>query len=520
METHHRPRLVWLVGLALAFGLTACRHTSTGNATAGTGASPAAPSLCTLTVNWDKITGTSKAEPTLQVVVNPPLRGSSPVRSRAYAALRSLGADDVRYVPWLPYPRLAVAELEPAANGKTSWDFSLIDPMMQDLMDATAGHRVVVNFSTIPQWMYKTPKPVPYPADPDQVTWDYEQGAELRDPSLKEVADYYARLVSWYTQGGFRDELGVRHTSDHHFKIDTWEVLNEIDFEHHMTPETYTAVYDAITAAIRKIDPSIKFMGLALAAPSDEPRFFEYFLNPKNHEPGAPLDTISYHFYASPAGDEPPEAWPYTFFDQASRFLNVVRYVQAIRQRLSPATRTDLDEIGAILPDDNATPRAAIPASYWNLCSSMYAYLYGNLASLGVDVVGESQLVGCPSQFPSVSMVNWTSGQPNARFWTLKLLHSHFGPGDKLAETSASAPYVYVQGFVKPDGTRALLVASQRNRPFELAVPGAAGGTEEFVDQTTGEQPPASVHLQTDRLTLGGFGVAVVTLPSAAAAGR
>ena len=32
-------------------------------------------------------------------------------------------------------------------------------------------------------------------------------GQRLRDPSFKEVADYYARLLAWYTQGGFTDEL-------------------------------------------------------------------------------------------------------------------------------------------------------------------------------------------------------------------------------------------------------------------------------------------------------------------------
>jgi hypothetical protein len=35
-------------------------------------------------------------------------------------------------------PRRA-AELEPPKDGKTSWDFSLIDPMMEDLMNATAA---------------------------------------------------------------------------------------------------------------------------------------------------------------------------------------------------------------------------------------------------------------------------------------------------------------------------------------------------------------------------------------------
>src|ERR1019366_7234784 len=162
-----------------------------------------------VTVQWDKVVRESKTTATLQVVVNPPLRPGSKIHDRTYEELRKLGADYVRYVPWLPYPKLAVAELEPPKNGKTSWDFSLIDPMTIDFLEATKGHPVILNFSTIPQWMYKTDKPVAYPADPNQVTWDYEKGSELLDPSCKQVGDYYARLLAWYTQGGFTDELGA-----------------------------------------------------------------------------------------------------------------------------------------------------------------------------------------------------------------------------------------------------------------------------------------------------------------------
>ena len=48
---------------------------------------------------------------------------------------------------------------------------------------------------------------------------------------------------------------------------------------------------------------------------------------------------------------------------------------------------------------------------------------------MGIDVAGESQLVGYPSQFPDVSMMNWENGNPNARYWILKLLKDNFGPG-------------------------------------------------------------------------------------------
>jgi hypothetical protein len=61
--------------------------------------------------------------------------------------------------------------------------------------------------------MWGTPQPVTYPSDPDEPVWNYTQGAQLRDPSGKELADYHARLVGWYTRGGFVDEYGKRHES-------------------------------------------------------------------------------------------------------------------------------------------------------------------------------------------------------------------------------------------------------------------------------------------------------------------
>jgi len=473
-----------------------------------------------LNVHWDKVIRTSQTTPTLQVVVNPPLQRGTPVHDNAFKSLHALGADYVRYVPWLPYPKLGVAELEPPNDGKTSWDFSAIDPMTIDFLEATKGHSVILNFSTIPQWMYKTDKPVIYPVDPGQVTWDYEQGIELRDPSMKEVAEYYARLLSWYTQGGFTDEFGQRHESGYHFSISHWEVLNEVEFEHRIDVETYTRLYDEVVLAMKKVQPDLKFVGLALAMPTD-PHYFEYFLDPRNHKPGVPLDFISYHFYAVPTPDETPDVEQFTYFAQADGFLKAVRFIEAIRKRLSPGTKTTIDELGVIAADDLAQGDAhhvarPIENSYWNLAGAMYAYLFGEMTNIGIDVAGESQLVGYPTQFPSVSMVDWNNGTPNARFWVLKLLHDSFGPGDKVVEAEPLAPnnpYVYSLAFLSRDGKKRVLLVNKRNRAFDVSVTGAAGGQVEYVDQTTGFQPPATAKLIGDTVRLAAFSVTVVTLP-------
>lgn len=467
-------------------------------------------------ISWDKVERVSKTTPTLQVVVNPPLRRGSAIHDRAFSELKKLGADYVRYVPWLPYPKLAVAELQPPSQEKTSWDFSLIDPMTIDFLEATQGHPVILNFSTIPAWMFVTPKPVTYPQDPDAVAWNYTQGTELHDTGMKTLGDYYARLVSWYVGGGFTDEAGQRHDSGHHFQIPYWEVLNEVDAEHSMTPEQYTARYDAIVSAVRRVAPHMKFVGLALAGPSYHPEMFEYFLDPKHHRPGIPLDMISYHFYATPAPDESPETQQYTFFDQADGFLNTARYVEAIRKRLSPQTATAIDEIGCISADDGEQDKpghvaAPVPSSYWNLCGATFAYVFANLATMGIEVAGESQLVGYPTQYPSVSLLDWNTGAPNARFRVLQLLKNHFGPGDKIVATRVDSGQLFALAFFCRNGDKNLLLINKRDHAITATLPQKAKRIQ-FVDESTRGAEPGERALNDNRVELGAYSVAVATL--------
>ena len=465
-----------------------------------------------ITVQWDKPETTLRTSPTLQVVVMPPLERGSSIHDASFAAVKELGADYVRYVPWYPYPRFAVAELEPPKDGKTSWDFSRIDPMTLDFLHATEGHSPILNFSTIPVWFFKTAKPVVVPADPDQLFGGESQGTELLDPTCNDVAGYYARLVSWYTQGGFTDELGVRHESGYHYRIPYWEVFNEIEAEHHFTPEQYTTCYDAITGALHKVDPQMKFVGLALAYPEQDAEMFEYFLNPANHKLGAQVDMISYHFYASAEqGAENPDIWQYTFFDQADRLLAVVRYVEEIRKRLSPTTRTTLDEIGSILPGSNSVKDPHFPPIYWNASGALYAYVYIETARLGIDVVGESQLVGFPSQYPDVTMIDWATGRPNARFEVLRLLHDNFAVGDKMLHMNSVGRDIDAAAFLSAGDMKKLLVVNKRNRNITLQLPPEfAHGSVTTVDVAASVTRPVAQAWNGTTMTLPPFAVTVV----------
>jgi hypothetical protein len=139
------------------------------------------------------------------------------------------------------------------------------------------------------------------------------------------------------------------------------------------------------------------------------------------------------------------------------------------------------------------------------------------LANLGVDVVGESQLVGFPSQFPSVTLIDWTTGKPNARYAVLELLKNNFGPGDDLAGTdvidhgnNADTDATVAQAFVT-GGKRKLLLVNQRNREIEVALPKECLGAS--VQTIAGASPDVMRQDVADiKFRLLPFAVSVITL--------
>ncbi|HYQ64547.1 GH39 family glycosyl hydrolase [Actinophytocola sp.] len=652
---------------------------------------PAPVASTSIPVDWNGPSTVSTTAPTLQVVVNPKILRTSPIHDSVFRALRTLDADYVRFVPWFPYPRFAVAELEPPADGRTSWDFSLIDPLIEDFQNATAGRPAILNFSTIPEWMWQpipwtledgalhvvggdnalaaggmdwtdytfdvgvtplgtgsqdgisfaqagwlmrmrdpgngygfvlsnypytspaapgyivfilfssgqmasvqaTPLPfaveagrtyqvrttatggdfavtvngtevltvhddtfatgtvgfrehgsesatfhdvvvtastgatlladdfsgdlsrwtaaATYPDDPEQVAFAYSKGTRLA-VSPEVVADYFRRLVSWYTAGGFTDEYGAFHASPHHYPLPYWEVLNEADFEHTISPQDYTTLYDAIVTAIREVSPGTRFVGLSLGN-SAGLDYFRYFLDRDNHEPGVPLDLISYHFYAQPKATDTVDEYGPDGFAQADGFLANVEQVENIRRALAPTVGTTVNELGTILPGSatQADP-APIPDAYWNFSGGVYAYVFARLALMGIDIVGESQLMGYPSQYPSVSMLDWTTGEPNARYRVLQLILEEAKPGCRLIEIPDQSSGGSLHALAMNDhGRRKVLVINKTNTPVEVGIDGLRGGQVRIVDQRSAGGPIRDEQ-NSGTFTLGGYAVAVAIL--------
>lgn len=473
--------------------------------------------------DWNHPTIAVKTAPAMEVCVEPPMLRSKRTHDPLFRTLADLNGEYSRLAFWFPYPRMAVAELEAPTKDKTSWDFKVLDQIVIDFMKATHGRTVMVNFSTIPEWMFKTKVKVPYPASLDEIDWSYEQAGPLRDPSLHEVRDYFVRVFNWYTQGGFTDENGHRHESGYHYKFTVWEVLNEVDFEHHLSPELYTRIYDEVVGALKQIDPQLKFSGPALAAPMRQPEFLEYFLDAQHHRPGIPLDFVSYHFYAAPEPDESADVQQHTFFDMMDGFVATVRSLELLRKRLSPHTRTFINELGT-MSTDNFSPNEKIPESYWGLSSSAFAYAYLGLVKQQIDLIGGAELINYPTQVPGASLTDWNTGEPNARYRSLKLLHDQISSGDRLVAdderdllntndpSTISPKYYLAQGVIGADGMRKIVIVNKRNRPLRLDVVGGKGGHIESVDSQTGAGPPSSRTLDSDVIELNGYAVAVIRL--------
>jgi hypothetical protein len=470
-------------------------------------------------INWNRVEAVSKTQLTIQVCPEPPMRRGHPASKNIYKALSNAGVNYARLQPWYPYPKLGVAELEPPQNGKTSWDFTYIDPIVIDFFTAAQGRRVMINFSTIPQWMIKTDKPVTYANNPDEIVWKYSPGNKLRDTTLKELVDYYHRLVSWYTKGGFTDEYGKYHKSGYHFKIAYWEVLNENDqdTQHLFSPQELTNIYDAIVSDLKKLNPDMKFSALALAFPQRGDAYVDYFLNTKNHQPGIPLNMFSYHNYIGADGKkwldgDAGEKQQYAYFEKIDGFMKVVSRLDSIKQIRSPKTKTFINELGSIPAGGASDPKLVIPDFYWVTSSAMFAYAYVGLVKRGIDLIGIAELIDYPGQFAGTTLCNWDTGIPNARYWGMKLLRDNFGLNDKLVESKQQDKLLFSQGFITAMGKRKVLLVNKSNHEVEVFIPEGKGAKMEYVDLSTGSKPYAHTMLTKYKISLQPHAVAVITL--------
>lgn len=354
---------------------------------------------------------------------------------------------------------------------------SVIDDFFVNVNPNNIQNKSVIDFGVFPNWNYEN---VSYGEglidNPYQVNNNYATvGNILKNQSaIDSISNYYTNIISYYYNGEFIDcyNQTIKNNLNKTYPIEILEILNDIEIEHNMTPETYTLLYDNIVLNIEKnISKDIKFMGLSLIDYTNYD-YYRYFLNKSNHiNSNIPIDYISFNFFAKcdtsvNCSNDNPNTYT-SFFNQSDIFIDyVINNISVIKNKLSPQTKIDIDEIGIGLQTSNP------PNIFWNVASGMFAYIYGKLLinndakDHDIAIVGQSFYVGYPDltnkEFPAspngidafgaaTTMVNWTSGQPNAKYWSLKIMIDYLNIGDNLVETLQDNDAAFVQGYLHQD---------------------------------------------------------------------
>ena len=120
-------------------------------------------------------------------------------------------------------------------------------------------------------------------------------------------------------------------------------------------------------------------------------------------------------------------------------------------------------------------------------------------------------------QFPSVALLNWTTGEGTAKYWTSKLLIETADiDNDQAVVTQTSdvgGMNVFSQAFVGRNGRRWVLIINKRFANIDVFLPGCTGGQIQIINEASGFGPATKVTLTLSKITLSPFAIAVVHMP-------
>jgi hypothetical protein len=148
------------------------------------------------------------------------------------------------------------------------WSFSALDTLVNDVTGT--GQRPLMNIKFAPDWQWT--------CYPNSVGVSNTQGpGTVSDLTFQPFAQYMARLTSYYNLGRMTTESGqtITNPAGTANRVTYWELWNEPDLniETPCAPSTgfgitssqYVTMWNAVTTAMLKVDPSLKFVGPATA---------------------------------------------------------------------------------------------------------------------------------------------------------------------------------------------------------------------------------------------------------------
>jgi hypothetical protein len=123
--------------------------------------------------------------------------------------------------------------------------------------------------------------------------------------------------------------------------------------------------------------------------------------------------------------------------------------------------------------------------------------------------------VGFPTQYPDVSMINYTNSKPNARFWVLKLIKDNIHAGDKLVTTGIDGNGngdIHAQAFTNGK-SKMVLVLNKRNKSTTLKLSKEFDGAKvSTIDAASGDDAAIVNKVNGDSIELKPFAVSLIEI--------
>ncbi len=121
-------------------------------------------------------------------------------------------------------------------------------------------------------------------------------------------------------------------------------------------------------------------------------------------------------------------------------------------------------------------------------------------------------------QYPSVALLNWTTGEGTAKYWTSKLLIETADIDNDQAvvtnTTDIGDKNIFSQAFIGNNGRRWVLIVNKRYANIDVSLAGSTGGHMKIINEASGFGPATEVTLTSDQITLSAFAIAVVHMPT------
>ena len=115
-------------------------------------------------------------------------------------------------------------------------------------------------------------------------------------------------------------------------------------------------------------------------------------------------------------------------------------------------------------------------------------------------------------------MLNWTTCEGTAKYWTSKLLIETAQIDSDQAvvtdTTDVGGFNIFSQAFLGKNGRRWVLIVNKRFTNVDVSLAGCSGSRMQIINEASGFGPATEVTLTSDTITLSPFALAVVHMPT------